>query len=156
MITLCKKNSRIVYCSNSQSENDRCSICQCTRDMNRFVYFFFNFSNSWLSMLDWLIVLRFYRINIVDKWKHIYRCHKNNFERKHDFIKFCFQCNKWIIAAIEWFKHCQRHFNNFDTFLIQYNSFIFHRILVIIEQCLFCFFDLKLSSTKRFHQFLIK
>ena len=118
--------------------------------------FLFNFSNPRLLMLDWLNVLRFYRINIADRWKYIYCCHKNDFEKKHNFVKFCFQCNEWITAAIEWFTHCQHHFNNLDTFLIQCNSFVFRRTFIIVEQCLFCFFDLKFSLMKYFHQFLIK
>ena len=131
-------------------------ILMCTKYESICLLFLFNFSNFWCLMLNWLNVLRIYKINIADKWKYIYRCHKDDFERKHDFVEFCFQCDEWIIAAIEWFEHCQRDLNDLDIFLIQCNSFIFRQTFVIVEQCLFCLFNLKLSLTKHFHQFLIK
>ena len=131
-------------------------ISMCTRYKSIYLLFFSNFSNSRLLILDWLNVLRFYRINIADRWKHIYRCHKSDLEKKHCFVELCFQCDEWIIAATKWFEHCQRHLNDLDTLSIQCNSLVFRRTLTIVEQYLFYLFDLKLSSTKRFHQFLIK
>jgi len=40
MITLCKDNLRVVYRSSLRPENRHCSISQCARQMNRFVYLF--------------------------------------------------------------------------------------------------------------------
>lgn len=41
MITLCKENLWVVYHSSLQFENNHCSVPQCARNMNQFVYFFF-------------------------------------------------------------------------------------------------------------------
>ncbi len=41
MITLCEDNSRVVYRSSLRSKNDHCSVFQCAREMNWFIYFFF-------------------------------------------------------------------------------------------------------------------
>ena len=91
-----------------------------------------------------------------DRWEHIYRCHKSDLERKYGFAELCFRCDKWITSGTEWFEHCQRHLTDLETLPVQCNPLVFRRTLATAGQCLFCLFDLKLSPTKRFHQFLVK
>lgn len=91
-----------------------------------------------------------------DRWEHIYRCHKSDLERKYGFAELCFQCDKWITSGTGWFEHCQRHLTDLETLPVQCNPLVFRRTLATAGQCLFCLFDLKLSPTKRFHQFLVK
>ena len=106
--------------------------------------------------MNWLIILQFYSISMGNRWEHIYCCHKGNLERKYGFAELCFQCNEWITSGTEWFKHCQHHLIDLKTLSVQCNPLVFHWTLVTAGQCFFCFFNLKLSPTKCFHQFLVK
>ncbi|KAL8936221.1 MAG: hypothetical protein Q9216_005048 [Gyalolechia sp. 2 TL-2023] len=157
MITLCKENPRVAYRPSLRPANGRCPVPQCARDMDRFVYLFCLISQmlGGCGLADQNI-FQFYRINIGDRWEHIYRCHKGDLERKYDFAELCFQCDEWITSGIGWFEHCQRHLTDLETLPVQCNPLVFRRTLATAGQCLFCLFDLKLSPTKRFHQFLVK
>lgn len=155
MITLCKENPRVAYRPSLRPANGRCPVPQCARDMDRFVCFSFLIPKCSV-VADWLTTLRFYSISIGDRWEHIYRCHKGDLERKYGFAELCFQCDEWITSGTGWFEHCQRHLTDLQTLPVQCNPLVFRRTLATAGQCLFCLFDLKLSPTKRFHQFLVK
>jgi len=101
-------------------------------------------------------IVQFYSISIGDRWEHIYRCRKGDLKRKNGFAELYFQCDEWITNGTGWFKHCQRHLTDLETLLVQCNPLVFRRTLTNAGQCLFYLFDLKLSLTKRFHQFFIK
>lgn len=156
MITLCEKNPQVAYRPSLQPENGHCPVPQCARDIDRFVYLPFQISDVLDSCELTDKILRLSSIKIGDRWEHIHRCYKSDLERQYGFAELCFQCDEWIISADKWFEHCQNHLSDLETLPVQCNPLVFRRTLATAGQCLFCLFDLKLSPTKRFHQFLIK
>ncbi len=157
MITLCDSNPQVVYCSSLQPESGHCTASWCAWKMNEFVYLFsLIFSITWLCELANCTPFNIYSIDVANRWEHVYCCHKTDLESKYDFAELCFQCNKWIIIEVRWFEHCQCHLNNFEMPSVQCNSLVFHWTLTTAGQCLFCLFNLNLSLSKQFHQFLIK
>ena len=109
----------------------------------------------WLGLTDNGFSTPF-SIKPVNRWDHIYRCHKADLEQQYGFGQLCFQCDEWVTSGAGWHEHCQSHLENLETLPVQCNPLMFRQTPAAVGQCLFCLFDTKRSATERFYQFTVK